>query len=56
MLNEGSWKPTLIVLVTSLLGQFAEPIQAAIAAHPHLALGLGALAFVLGHVLPQPHK
>lgn len=56
MKNIGKFLPSIIPVVVLIVGTFAPQIQAAIAAHPSVALALGGIYSVLTHILPSPVK
>ena len=48
------WLPSLVAALVGLLGIFAGPVQAFIAAHPTLAAVLAAIGAIVAHLLPSP--
>lgn len=49
-----SWLPTLVAIGGAALAIVAPPLQAVIAAHPAVSIGLSALYAILSHLLPSP--
>lgn len=48
------WWPSILAVSGALAGIFAEPIKAAISAHPSVVAVLAAVLGVLSHLLPSP--
>lgn len=46
--------PSIIAAVVAVVGMFAGPLQASVAAHPTIALILTSLYTILAHFLPSP--
>jgi hypothetical protein len=47
--------PTIVLILTAVGGALAPQIQAAVAAHPTLFLGLSSIIGVVLHWLPAPN-
>ena len=46
--------PSLVAAVVALLGVFADPVQAFIAAHPAVSAALAGLATIVAHLMKSP--
>ena len=48
------WLPSILAAVVSLVGLFAQPLQAWVSAHPAIAVALGGAAAIIAHLLKSP--
>ena len=48
------WLPSILAAVVSLLGVFAEPLQAWVSAHPAIAVALAGVASIAAHLIKSP--
>ena len=48
------WLPSILAAVVSLMGVFAEPLQAWVSAHPAIAVALAGAASIIAHLIKSP--
>ena len=46
--------PSLLAAVVALLGVFADPVQAWIAAHPAVTVALAGVSTIIAHLMKSP--
>lgn len=51
-----SYLPSIVAAVVAVLGVFNGPVQAYMAAHPAVVVGVGGLGTIVAHLLPSPLK